>query len=97
MRAQVHLRFLVDVEDEIEAWKIAEGLESAAVARDYVGVSGWVEAIEGRGGVLVPQGQEPIMTEAEKLERVPRGSQLVTSVGFEGGSLSPVLPGSQDE
>lgn len=95
MRVTVHLKFQVDVESEGEAWEIADRLESAAMKKDYVGISAWVESEAGsRAGVLVPEGQEAPASEAMRTERAPGAEP--TAVGDAGGVLSPSVFGEED-
>lgn len=93
MRVTINLRFAADVESEAEAWDIAEGLERAAMKRDYVGISAWVDPLEGqRSSVLVPEGQAPVPSAAERIERV--SGLTPTAAGDVSGPLSPVPPGT---
>lgn len=94
MRATIHLKFSVDVENEGDAWEICEKLEEAALKQEYVGVSTWVESGDRRSGILVPEGQDPTTTEAQRLERTP-GLQP-TSIGDAEGRVSPGTYGQED-
>jgi hypothetical protein len=99
VRVNIHLKFTADVEDESEAWEIADRLEKAAVARGYVAVTGWVDLGDSsRLGVLVPEGQEAVTTQADRIERIsgltPTGIGDPTVDG--GASVSPSAFGTQD-
>jgi hypothetical protein len=95
MRVQIHLRFTADVESKEEAWLIVDGLEAAAVRKDFIGVSAWVEESSSRDALLRPEGSEPLVSAAEVQERVS-GLQP-TAVGVDGApGLSPAVFGQQD-
>lgn len=94
MRAVIHVQFTADVEDELAAWRIVDGLEGAATRAGYIGVSSWVESGTARAGVMVPEGSKEVpVTEAERIERVSGNRVTAIGDGSEGG-LTPVLPGS---
>ena len=88
---RVTLTFVVP--DEADAWEIADGLEQAAIGRNYREVNGYV-TIEGRGGILVDEGETPTLTRAERVVRQASepsgfgvdGSQMITLGGEHGES-----------
>ncbi len=88
---RVTLTFVVP--NEAQAWEIADGLEQAAIRKDYREANGYVTT-EGRGAVLVDEGEKPILTQAETAVRRSAeptgfgvdGSQMITLGGEHGES-----------
>ncbi len=81
MPYRVTLTFVIG--DEDEAWDIADGLEQAALRKNYREVNGYVTA-EGRGSVLGTE-EKPVASSAETLERRQSGDAVVTMLGDEHG------------
>lgn len=90
MAYRVTLTFVVD-ESEDSAWDIADGLEKAAIKRNWREVNGYVNAINARGQVLGPEG-EPPQTAAETVVR--RTGQAMGFGGHDG--LSTITLGDED-
>ena len=67
MRYKVVLEFMIDG-TEGEAWEISEALERAAIKKNYLQVSSWVESSD-RGGLLGTE-EQPITSSASSCERV---------------------------
>lgn len=68
MLKRVRLTFVMDVEDEDEAWEVAEGLEAAAIKRDFREVNAWVEPNDARAEVLGTE-DAPVASAAETIVR----------------------------
>lgn len=84
MAYRVVLTFIVDHEDA--AWDIADGLEQAAIKKNYREVNGYVEPA-GRDGVLGTE-ENPVSSSAETIERQTRPSAGVGPLGGEDGRQS---------
>lgn len=81
---RVTLTFVVDV-DEGKAWDIAEGLEKAAMARNYREVNSWVEA--GSRGQLLGTEESPVASSAETIERKTTATGPMGFGGPDGGEM----------
>lgn len=83
MAYRVVLTFIVDHEDA--AWDIADGLEQAAIKKNYREVNGYVEPA-GRDGVLGTE-ENPVSSSAETIER-QTSAGIVGPLGGEDGRQS---------
>ncbi len=91
-RLQITLQFLLpEGTEDAEAWRVAEGLEEAAIRQGYHGVSAWPTATGG-GRVLAPLGEEPPAQQAEAVEAITTDG-AVTAVAVDPGSSSVYTDG----
>lgn len=89
---KVSLTFIVDGVEEGDAWDIAEGLQRAAMNKNYRASSGWVEPV-GREGLLGSEAN-PVQSNAETVVRRTDGGGAMQFVGEGGGD--PITLGGDD-
>ena len=84
MAYRITLTFVVDITED-EAWGIADGLETAAIARSFREVNGFVSTIgDGREAITGTELEPAAETEAVTLER---GTGVAASFGGADGGM----------
>ena len=87
MAYRVTLTFVMDGSEE-EAWDVADGLEQAAIRKNYREVNGYAQASDARGNVLTGTEAQPgPETSAMTIER-NEGNEPMRFGGPDGGMIT---------